>query len=106
MAPSGTARSTPSTACVSPNDFSSAVVSIASGACVVIGLLTHGPCRPHVYRHRVRRRVIGLHRLFPLSHRPEPRGSTSASHTNSWPSAPDGHEFVGLEAGSGGLELL
>ena len=40
MAPSGTARSTPATARVSPNDFSSPVASIASGACVVIGLLT------------------------------------------------------------------
>src|SRR4051812_37388690 len=40
MAPSGTARSTPATACVSPKDFARPVASIASGACVVIGLLT------------------------------------------------------------------
>src|SRR5215213_10003987 len=43
MAPSGTARSTPATACASPKDFSSPVVSIASGACDVMGLLTSAP---------------------------------------------------------------
>src|SRR4051794_20071498 len=64
MAPSGTARSTPATACVSPNDFSSAVASIASGACVVMGVLTDGPCRTcHLFRHRVRRPLIGLQRF-------------------------------------------
>ena len=40
MCPSGTARSTPATARVSPNDFSSPVASMASGApAVVMGLL-------------------------------------------------------------------
>src|SRR5215210_3428854 len=56
MAPSGTARSTPATACVSPNDFSSPVASIAR----VIEILPQAPQGSRrEFRPRLRRSVIG-----------------------------------------------
>src|SRR3954451_12486126 len=60
MEPTGTARSTPATARVSPKDFPSPLASIASAACVVIGFLTPGAARAS---------LEGLTECGPWSHR-------------------------------------
>ena len=80
----GTARSTPSTARVVAERLTRPEASIASGACVVIGLLTLGPVQTRqVFRHSVRRAVIGLQRIFLIESCDQPRGQPPAGWSSS-----------------------